>query len=44
MPRKFEGNAVKIVRPVRRQDGPLGRMRAAVDALACGPKSVNSKV
>lgn len=33
MPRKFEGNAVKRVRISCRQDGPLERMRAAVDAL-----------
>jgi hypothetical protein len=44
MPRKFEGNAVKIVRPVRRQDGPLARMRAAVEALERETQTLRAEV
>ncbi|MCF3631153.1 hypothetical protein L2D05_18560 [Alphaproteobacteria bacterium LMO-S08] len=44
MPRKFEGNAVSIVRPVRRQDGPLARMRAAVDALERETQTLRAEV
>tara|TARA_R110000772_G_scaffold267976_1_gene393720 strand:+ start:96107 stop:96451 length:345 start_codon:yes stop_codon:yes gene_type:complete len=41
---KFEGNAVKRVRTARRQDGPLERMRAAVDALERENRTLQAEV
>jgi len=44
MPLKFEGNAVKRIRIVCRQDGPLERMRAAVNALERETRTLQAEV
>jgi len=44
MPLKFEGNAVKHIRIVCRQDEPLERMRAAVNALEWETRTLQAEV
>jgi hypothetical protein len=44
MPLKFQGNAVKHIRIVCRQDEPLERMRAAVNALERETRTLQAEV